>query len=79
MMRSAIGAALAVMKAYFATYDDKVLAASYEMVRSMTPDLPVTTAKELENSDDMNVAAGFLKPEEKLPRYDTIIDNDFVK
>ncbi len=71
--------ALAVMKAHFGTYDDKVLAASYDMVRSMTPDLPLTTPKELENSDDLNVVAGFLKKEEKLPRYDTIIDNEFVK
>ncbi len=70
---------LAVMKAHFGSYDDKVLAASYDMVRSITPDLPLTTPKMLENSDDMNVAAGFLKPEEKLPRYDTIIDNEFVK
>jgi len=79
LIRSDRTAALAEMKAHFPTYDDKVLAASYDMVRSMTPELPTTTAKMLENSDDMNVAAGFLKPEEKLPRYDTIIDNEFVK
>lgn len=78
-IRTDRAASLAVMKAHFGTYDDKVLAASYDMVRSITPDLPLTTPKELENSDDMNVAAGFLKKEEKLPRYDTIIDNEFVK
>jgi NitT/TauT family transport system substrate-binding protein len=70
---------LAVMKAHFATYDDKVLAASYDMLRAITPDVPLTTPKELENGDNMNVAAGFMKPEEKLPRYDTLIDNEFVK
>jgi len=79
LIRTDRAASLAVMKAHFGNYDDKVLAASYDMVRSITPDLPLTTPKELENSDDMNVAAGFLKPDEKLPRYDTIIDNEFVK
>jgi NitT/TauT family transport system substrate-binding protein len=71
--------ALAVMKAHFGTYDDKVLAAAYDMLRQITPDPPVTTPQELENGDNMNVAAGYMKADEKLPRYDTIIDNEFVK
>ena len=70
---------LAIMKARFGTYDDKVLRAAYDMVKAMTPDPPVTTAKELENGDLMNIAAGFLKPEEKLADYGALIDNDFVK
>ncbi len=79
LIRSDRATALAVMKAHFGMYGDKVLAASYDMVRSMTPDLPLTTAQDLENSDNLNVAAGFLKEAEKLPRYDTIIDDEFVK
>jgi ABC-type nitrate/sulfonate/bicarbonate transport system substrate-binding protein len=71
--------ALAVMKAHFGTYDDKVLEASYVMTKAMTPDPPVTTIAELENGDAMNVAAGFVKPEEKLAHYDDLIDNQFVK
>ncbi len=70
---------LAIMKARFGTYDDKVLRAAYDMVKAMTPDPPVTTAKELENGDLMNIAAGFMKPEEKLADYGALIDNDFVK
>ncbi len=70
---------LAIMKARFATYDEKVLSAAYEMVRAMTPDPPATTAKELENGDLMNIAAGFMKPEEKLADYNDLVDNDFVK
>jgi hypothetical protein len=71
--------ALAVMKAHFGTYDDKVLEAAYDMTRAMTPDPPTSTEKELENGDAINLAAGFIKPEEKLARYDDLIDNQFVK
>lgn len=71
--------AFKVMKAHFGTYDDKVLQASYEMVKAMTPDPPATSVPELANGDLMNAAAGLLKPEEKLSRYDDLIDNSFVK
>src|SRR5215469_11116586 len=46
--------ALAVMKAHFGTYSEKVLAAAYETVKAMTFDPPITTAKDLENGDNMN-------------------------
>jgi NitT/TauT family transport system substrate-binding protein len=71
---------IAVMKAHFGTaYDDKVLQAAYETVKAMTPDDPSTTAQMLENGDNMNVAAGFMKADEKLPDYKPLIDNSFVK
>jgi NitT/TauT family transport system substrate-binding protein len=70
---------LAVMKVHFATYDDKVLQAAYETVKAMTFDPPITTPQDLENGDNMNVAAGFLKPEDKLPDYQALIDNEFIK
>ena len=70
-------ATVAVMKAHFGAYDDKVLRAAYETVRALTAVPPVTTPKMLENSDSLNVAAGFLKAEEKLPHYDDLIDNSF--
>jgi NitT/TauT family transport system substrate-binding protein len=71
--------ALAVMKAHFGTYNDKVLQAAYETVKAMTPELPATTPKELENGDNMNVAAGFMKAEDKLSDYQALIDNQFIK
>jgi NitT/TauT family transport system substrate-binding protein len=71
--------ALAVMKAHFGTYSDTVLKASLDVVQAMTPSPPTTSVKELENGDLMNVAAGFIKPEEKLARFDDLIDNQFVK
>jgi NitT/TauT family transport system substrate-binding protein len=71
--------ALPVMKAHFGTYNDKVLRAAYETVKAMTPNPPITTAKELENGDNMNAAAGFMKPEDKLSNYEELIDNQFIK
>jgi ABC-type nitrate/sulfonate/bicarbonate transport system substrate-binding protein len=79
IIRTDRAVALKVMKAHFGTYDDKVLAAAYDMLKQITPDPPITTAQELENGDNMNIAAGFMKQDEKLPRYDTLIDNEFVK
>lgn len=71
--------ALAVMKAHFGTYNDKVLAAAYETVKTMTFDPPITTPKDLENGDTMNAGAGFMKPEDKLADYQALIDNEFIK
>ncbi|HEV8015351.1 MAG TPA: ABC transporter substrate-binding protein [Stellaceae bacterium] len=70
---------IAVMKAHFGTFSDKVLQAAYETVKAMTPDNPITTEQDLANGDNMNSAAGFLKPEDKLPDYKPLIDNSFVK
>ncbi len=70
---------LAVMKAHFGSYSDKVLEAAYQTVKDMTPDNPITTPQELENGDNMNTAAGFMKAEDKLPDYKPLIDNTYVK
>jgi NitT/TauT family transport system substrate-binding protein len=72
-------AAMAAMKKHFPDYDEKVLAMSYEALKAVTANPPITTAQELENGDLMNQAAGFLKPEEKLADYAPLIDNSFVK
>lgn len=70
---------LEVMKKRYPTLDEKVLEAAYEMVRAMSGNPPVTTPKMLENSDDLNVRAGFIKPDEKLAHYEELIDNAYVK
>jgi ABC-type nitrate/sulfonate/bicarbonate transport system substrate-binding protein len=80
IIRSDSQTSLAVIKAHFGTaYDDKVLQAAYETVKAMTPESPITTAEMLENGDNMNVAVGFMKAEEKLPDYKPLIDNSYVK
>lgn len=70
---------LAILKKNFGQYDDKVLEASYEALKAMTPVPPVTTPKSLENADDMNIAAGFMTQADKLKDYAALIDNEFVK
>ncbi len=70
---------LAIMKAHFGAYDDKVLEASYEMVKAMTAVPPITTPKMLANSDAMNARAGFIKPEDELKDYAPLIDNAYFK
>jgi ABC-type nitrate/sulfonate/bicarbonate transport system substrate-binding protein len=71
--------AMVAMKKHFPDYDEKVLAMSYDALKAVTANPPITTAQELENGDLMNQAAGFLKPEEKLADYVPLIDNSFVK
>jgi len=70
---------LAIMKKYFGSYDDQVLAASYDALVAIQPLKPITTPQELENGDRMNVAAGIMKQSDMLPDYAGIIDNEFVK
>jgi ABC-type nitrate/sulfonate/bicarbonate transport system substrate-binding protein len=70
---------LAIMKKHFSAFDEKVLAASYDDEVAIQPARPITTPQELENGDRLNVAAGFLKKEDMLPEYASIIDNEFVQ
>ena len=69
---------LAIIKKNF-KLDDKVVEASYEALRAMTPTPPITTPKSLENADLLNIAAGFMTEKDKLPNYAAIIDNEFTK
>jgi ABC-type nitrate/sulfonate/bicarbonate transport system substrate-binding protein len=70
---------VAILKKRFATVSDAVLKASYEAVRDMTPQPPVPDAKGLANAESMNVAAGFMKAEDKLKSYDPLFTTEFAK
>jgi ABC-type nitrate/sulfonate/bicarbonate transport system substrate-binding protein len=70
---------LAILKKRYDKVDDAVLKASYEAVREMTPRPPAPEALQLANAENMNVAAGFMKPEEKLKSYDALFTADFAK
>jgi NitT/TauT family transport system substrate-binding protein len=70
---------VAILKKHFSQYDDKVLTASYEALRAMTPTPPTTTEKSLENADLMNIAAGFMTDADKLADYQSLIDNQYTK
>ena len=71
--------AFAVMKSRFGTYDDKVLQASFDVLEIISANPPLTSVEELQNGDLMSIAAGFLKPDEKLSDYQLLIDNSFIK
>lgn len=79
IIRNDKATSLKIMKAHFGTYDDKVLAAAYETVRALTRDKPTTSVKDLENGDNLNVAAGFMKAEDKLSDYQPLIENSYIK
>ena len=59
--------------------DPAVLQSAFQHTLEATPSPPLLDAKELSTADDMNVEAGFMKASEKLPSYDKIFTNEFVK
>ncbi len=69
----------AVLQKRFANLDPKVFHASFETEMKMTPTPPMPTEKGIENTDNYNIQAGLLKPEEKLPSYSDLFTDKFVK
>jgi NitT/TauT family transport system substrate-binding protein len=59
--------------------DPAVLALAYKHTLESTPSPPLVDAKELATADDMNIEAGFMKADEKLPSYDKLFTNAFVQ
>lgn len=69
----------ALLKKRFPTLDPKVFHASFETELKMTPNPPVPTEKGIENTDNYNVKAGLMKPEEKLKDYSALFTDKYVK
>ena len=69
----------AILAKRLPTMDAKLIAAVLEKIRKATPDPLAVTQKALENAERMNVDAGLLKPEEKLPSYDGLFTDAYVK
>lgn len=67
------------MKKRFPAFDDAVLGMAYDALKDAENYPPRVDPKAIENGDRMNVAAGFLKPDEKLKDYQPLIDNDYIK
>jgi NitT/TauT family transport system substrate-binding protein len=59
--------------------DPKVLASAYENTLAATPLSPALDAKGLAIADQMNIEAGFMKADEKLPSYDSLFTNEYLK
>ena len=70
---------LALLKKRFPTLDDKLLAASFEVIRKITPVPPVVSEKGLDNAELYNVESGLMKPEEKLKSYAGLYTDEYVK
>jgi NitT/TauT family transport system substrate-binding protein len=71
--------AFAVLKKRFPTLDDKLLKASFEELRKVTPSPPTVSAAIIDNSEKFNVDAGLLKADEKLKSYDGMFTNEYVQ
>jgi ABC-type nitrate/sulfonate/bicarbonate transport system substrate-binding protein len=70
---------MAEMKKRFPAYDDTVLGMAYDALKEAENYPPRVDPKAIENGDRMNIAAGFLKPDEKLTDYQPLIDNRYIK
>jgi hypothetical protein len=49
------------------------------LTRKITPNPPVLTKEAIENTDVYNIAAGLMKPEEKLSSYDGLYTDEYVR
>jgi ABC-type nitrate/sulfonate/bicarbonate transport system substrate-binding protein len=79
MMHAHPDEAEAVLKKRFPALDEKVFHAAFLTELKMTPMVPAPTRKGIENTDNYNIAAGLMKPEEKLPSYDKLFTDKYVK
>jgi NitT/TauT family transport system substrate-binding protein len=70
---------LAILQKRYDKVDPAVLKASYEAVREMTPQPPVPEAAQMANAEGMNIAAGFMKPEDKLKSYDALFSAEYAR
>ena len=69
----------ALLKKRFPTMDPKVFHASFETELEMTPSPPAPSAKGIENTDNYNIQAGLMKPEDKLSDYSKLFTDKYVQ
>ncbi len=70
---------VAILAKRFPNLERALIEAAFEDIRKSTPRVPVVTREALENSDDFNVAAGFMKAADKLKSYDGLFTDQFLK
>ncbi len=79
MMHAHPDEAAQILQKRFPTLDPKVFAASFAEALKMTPSPPLPTAQGFENTDNYNIQAGLMKPEEKLTDYTKLFTGKYVK
>jgi ABC-type nitrate/sulfonate/bicarbonate transport system substrate-binding protein len=70
---------MAILKKRFPQLNDAVVQRAYDGVLRMTQSPPTVTAIQLANGDKMNDEAGFLKAEDRVPSYDGLFTNEYLK
>ncbi len=71
--------ALALLTKRFPTLDPKLVAASFAAMREVTPVPPVPLESELVKADTLNIEAGLMKEDERLPSYDGLFSDEYAK
>lgn len=69
----------AVLQKKFSNLEAALIDLSFQAILKSTPKVPLVTRKAMENADDFNVEAGFMKASEKLKDYDALFTDEFVK
>jgi NitT/TauT family transport system substrate-binding protein len=72
-------AALKALAKRFPALDEKTMAASFALVRKITPVPPAPTLDAIRNNETYNVEAGLLKPEEQLKSFDGLFTDKYVR
>ena len=71
--------ALAVLRARFPQIDAAVTERSFAVIERSMPAKPVIVEAAIENSDRLNIEAGFMKPDERLSSYADLFTNEYVQ
>jgi NitT/TauT family transport system substrate-binding protein len=69
----------AILQKRFPNLEARLIAAAFEELRKSAPKVPLVTREALDNSDEFNIEAGFMKPADKLKSYDGLYTDEFVK
>jgi ABC-type nitrate/sulfonate/bicarbonate transport system substrate-binding protein len=70
---------VAILQKRFPNLEKPLIEAAFQQIQKSTPRVPLVTKEALENADDFNVEAGFMKKDEKLKSYDGLFTNEFVQ
>jgi len=70
---------VAILQKNFPNLEPALIESAFEQIRKSTPRIPSVTRESLENADDFNVEAGFMKADQKLKSYDGLFTNEYVQ
>ena len=71
--------AIAILKKRFPTVSEEVVKSCFDAIIRITNSPPAVTLVGLENGDRINAESGFLKPEDRVPSYDGLFTNEYLR